>query len=42
MKKLTVSIETFGLMLSDLIKSGVTFTAIEVDAGIMVTFSGGY
>jgi hypothetical protein len=42
MKKLTVSIETFGILLPDLIKSGVTFVAVEVSTGIMIEFTGGY
>jgi len=42
MKKLTISIETFGILLPDLIKSGVTFTAIEVGTEIMIEFTGGY
>ena len=43
MKKLIVTPETFAHMLSDLIKSGVTFTAEENMKGeIEVTFTGGY
>ena len=40
--KLTVSKETFLEMLTGLIKSGVTFEAIEVDEVIEITFTGGY
>lgn len=42
MKVLTVSIETFNEMLLSLIKSGVTFDAIEKDDKIVITFTGGY
>jgi hypothetical protein len=42
MKKLTLSIETFGILLPDLIKSGVTFVAHEVNGNIVIEFTGGY
>jgi hypothetical protein len=42
MKKLTVSIETFGIVLPDLIKSGVTFEATEVNGNIVIEFTGGF
>ena len=42
MKKLTVSIETFGILIHDLIKSGVTFTAFESDGHIIIEFTGGF
>lgn len=42
MNKLTVSIETFGIMLLDIIKSGVSFTAKEVEGNIVIEFNGGF
>lgn len=42
MKKLTVSTETFGIILLDLIKSGVTFVANEVNGYIVIEFTGGF
>ncbi len=42
MRELTVSKETFFEMLSDLIKSGVTFEAEEKNNFIIITFNGGY
>ena len=39
---LVVSKETFVEILSDLIRSGVTFEAEEVEEVIKVTFTGGY
>jgi hypothetical protein len=42
MKKLTVSIETFGILIQDLIKSGVTFVATEVNGNIVIEFTGGF
>ena len=41
MRVLIVTKETFTKMLSDLIASGVTFDAIEEDANIVITFTGG-
>ena len=40
--KLTVSKESFTEMLQGLIKSGVTFDAIESGSDIIITFSGGF
>lgn len=42
MKKLTVSIETFGIIIADLVKSGMNFDAREVGGSIVITFDGGY
>jgi hypothetical protein len=42
MKKLKISKQGFYSMLSDLIKSGVTFEAIEQGDDIIVNFTGGY
>ena len=42
MRKLTVSIETFNEMVTDLIKSGVTFKAEEREGKIIIEFTGGY
>jgi len=43
MRKLIVSQETFTSMLSELIKSGVTFNATELTGGeIEIEFTGGY
>lgn len=42
MQKLTVSIETFSIMVLDLVKSGVTYEAQEVGGNIVITFTGGY
>ncbi len=42
MQKLTVSAETFGTMIFDLIKSGVTFEATERNGLIEINFLGGY
>lgn len=42
MKKLTVSMETFGIILPDIIKSGVTFEANEVNGNIVIVFTGGF
>ena len=42
MRKLTVSIETFNEMITDLIKSGVTFEAEEREGKIIIEFTGGY
>jgi len=42
MRKLTVSIETFNQMVTDLIKSGVTFEAEECKGQIVIEFTGGY
>jgi hypothetical protein len=42
MRVLIVTTETFTKMLSGLIASGVTFDAIEEDANIVITFTGGY
>ena len=43
MKTLTVSQATFEGMISGLIKSGVTFDAVETPNGdIKITFTGGY
>jgi len=43
MNTLTVSSETFTKMLQGLIKSGVTFTAVELkNEEIKITFTGGY
>jgi hypothetical protein len=42
MKKLTVSIATFGIILPDLIKSGVTFEAREANGDIIIEFTGGF
>jgi hypothetical protein len=42
MRKLTVSIETFNEMVTDLIKSGVTFEAEEREGKIIIEFTGGY
>ncbi len=41
-QKLTVSKETFFANLLDLVKSGVTFEAEEVDEVIQINFTGGY
>ena len=41
MRKLTVSIETFNEMVTDLIKSGVTFEAEEREGKIIIEFTGG-
>ena len=40
MRKL--SIETFNEMITDLIKSGVTFEAEEREGKIIIEFTGGY
>ena len=43
MNRLIVSTKTFNEMISGLIKSGVTFEAIELmNDNIEITFSGGY
>ena len=42
MKTLLVTKETFVLIISDLIKSGVTFESEELPNGILITFTGGY
>jgi hypothetical protein len=42
MRTLIVSINTFEIMLSGLIKSGVTFEAKESNGNILITFTGGY
>jgi hypothetical protein len=42
MRKLTLSTKTFGEIILDLIKSGVTFDAVERDGFIIITFSGGF
>lgn len=42
MKVLTVTKSTFLEMLSDIIKTGVTFEAIEDGGMITITFTGGY
>lgn len=42
MKKLIVSIATFGVLVADLIKSGVNFEAKEIEGNIVITFDGGY
>jgi len=42
MRKLTISKEEFTRMLSDLIKSGVTFEAYESKENIIIEFTGGY
>ena len=42
MRKLTVTVETFGTIISDLIASGVTFEANEIPNGIEIIFTGGY
>ena len=41
-QKLVVSKETFLDMLLDLVKTGVTFEAREVDEVIEINFTGGY
>jgi hypothetical protein len=42
MKTLTISKKTFAAMLTDIIASGVTFEAIELNDYIVITFTGGY
>jgi len=43
MNTLKITAETFATIISGLIKSGVTFTAVETKSGIIeVTFTGGY
>jgi len=43
MRELTITKETFTLMILELIKSGVTFTAKEEsNYFIKITFTGGY
>jgi len=42
MKTLTITPETFGTMILDLIKSGVTFEAEEREGKIIITFTGGF
>ena len=42
MNKLTLTKESFFESLTELIKSGVTFTAEESGDKIIITFSGGY
>jgi hypothetical protein len=42
MKTLTVTKETFFLMVLELIKSGVTFEANEENEKIVIIFTGGF